>query len=106
VSTIDLYLQLRRTKNQDVYTIVQYACVVAGAHPREGGRGAAGAAAPPPNPNLKDTDFVDIMMSKVLRDFPFSRNQPLKSADDQYIRILKTKLIKLKKKNEKIGHCD
>jgi hypothetical protein len=37
------------------------------------------------------------MISQVVRDFPFSRNQPLKSADDQYIRILKNKLIKLKK---------
>jgi hypothetical protein len=45
------------------------------------------------NRNFKNTDFVDIMISKVLRDLPFSRNQPLKSADDQYIRILKNKLI-------------
>jgi hypothetical protein len=43
-------------------------------------------------------------MSKVLRDFPFSHNQPLKSADDQYIKILKNKLIKLK--NKKTGRCD
>jgi hypothetical protein len=35
----------------------------------------------PQNPNLKNTDLVDIMISKVLRDFPFSRNQPLESAD-------------------------
>jgi hypothetical protein len=32
--------------------------------------------------NLKNTDFVSITISKVLRDFPVSRNQPLKSADD------------------------
>jgi hypothetical protein len=32
--------------------------------------------------NLKNKDFVDIMMSKVLRDLPFSRIQPLKSADE------------------------
>jgi hypothetical protein len=44
------------------------------------------------------------MIPKVLRDLPFSRNQPLKSADEYYIRILKNKLMKLKKK--KIGHCD
>jgi len=31
------------------------------------------------------------MISKVLRDLPFSRNQALKSADYQYIRILKNK---------------
>jgi hypothetical protein len=37
------------------------------------------------------------MISKVLRDLPFSRNQPLKSGDDYHIRILKNKLIKLKK---------
>jgi hypothetical protein len=37
------------------------------------------------------------MISKVLRDLGFSRNQPLKSADDQYTGILKNKLIKLKK---------
>jgi hypothetical protein len=38
----------------------------------------------PKNQNKKKrkTDFVDIMISKVLCDFPFSRNQPLKSADD------------------------
>jgi hypothetical protein len=36
----------------------------------------------PQNRNLKNTDFVDIMISKALRDFPFSQNQPLKSADD------------------------
>jgi hypothetical protein len=68
--------------------------------------GGCQAAAPPPHkpPNLKNTYFVDIMISKVLRDLPFSRNQPLKSADDCYIRILKNKLIKLK--NKKIGHCD
>jgi hypothetical protein len=37
------------------------------------------------------------MISKVLLNLPFSRNQPLKLADDQYTRILKNKLIKLKK---------
>jgi hypothetical protein len=54
---------------------------------------------PPPKAEIKkNTDFVYIMISKVLRDLPFSRNQPLKSADDQYINILKNKLIKLKNK--------
>jgi hypothetical protein len=51
--------------------------------PKEGGGGCR--AAPPPNPqnrNLKNTGFVDIMTSQVLCDFPFSRNQPQKSADD------------------------
>jgi hypothetical protein len=72
------------------------------------GRSPGGGGLPgcnPPNPqnrNLKSSGFVDIMVSKVLRDFPFSRNQSLKSADDQYVRILKNirKLIKLKKKQD------
>jgi hypothetical protein len=38
------------------------------------------------------------MISNLFRDFAFSRNQPLKSADDRYSRILKStcKLIQLK----------
>jgi hypothetical protein len=37
----------------------------------------------PPTPKLKkNADFVDIMTSKVLRDLPFRRYQPLKSVDD------------------------
>jgi hypothetical protein len=57
--------------------------------------GAAGLQPPqtPQNQNLRNIDFVD----RLLRNFPFSRNQPLKSADDYYITILKNKLIKLKK---------
>jgi hypothetical protein len=45
----------------------------------------------PPHPKriLKNTDFVDTMISKVLRDLPFSLNQPLKSADDSYVGIPK-----------------
>jgi hypothetical protein len=39
------------------------------------------------------------MISEVSRDFPFSRNQVLKSAA-KYIRILKNTLIKLKRKKE------
>jgi hypothetical protein len=38
------------------------------------------------------------MIAEGLNDLLFSRNQPLKSADDQYIGILKDKLIKLQKK--------
>jgi hypothetical protein len=53
---------------------------------RTQGRGLPGYSPPLPNPRKpkfkKKTDFVDIMISKVLRDFPFSRNQPLKLADD------------------------
>jgi hypothetical protein len=82
-----------------VFTVVN----VTEAHPCGGG-GAAGLQPPktPKNQNLKSTNFVDIMISKVLRDFPFSRSQPLKSADDQYIRILKNKLIILE--SQQRGH--
>jgi hypothetical protein len=41
------------------------------------------------------------MISNVLHDLPFSQNEPLKSADDYYIRILKNKLIKLKKQGDR-----
>jgi hypothetical protein len=40
---------------------------------------------------IKKTVFLDKMVSRVLRDLPFNRNQPLKTADDLYIRILKNK---------------
>jgi hypothetical protein len=40
------------------------------------------------------------MVSNVLRELPFSRNPPLKLADDKSIGILKNKLVKLKKKQE------
>jgi hypothetical protein len=45
---------------------------------------AAGLQLPqtPPQQKFKNTGFVDIMISKVLFDFSFRRNQPLKSADD------------------------
>jgi hypothetical protein len=74
------------------------------AHPR--GKEGCRAAAPktPQNRNLRNTDFVDIMIPNVLRDISFSRNQPLKSADDQYIGTLKSKLII--KKNKKTEHSD
>jgi hypothetical protein len=49
------------------------------AHP---GRGAARLHPPPPSQNLKNTDFVDMMLSNVLYDLPLNQNQPLKSADD------------------------
>ena len=53
------------------------------------GRGPAGLQFPqtPQNRTLKSTDFVHIMISKVLRDFPFSRNQPLKSAADSTLEF-------------------
>ena len=37
---------------------------------------------PPPKAEFKNTDFVDTMISKVLRDLRFDLNHPLKSADD------------------------
>jgi hypothetical protein len=56
---------------------------------QQGRRQGRGAGLPscspplnPPNRNLKNTDFVDIMISKVFHHFHFSRNQPLKSAGD------------------------
>jgi hypothetical protein len=70
----------------------------------KGGRDLPGCGHPTtnsPKPKFKkNTDFVGIIIYKVLRDLPFSRNQPLNSADEWYIRILKNKLIKLKKKQE------
>jgi hypothetical protein len=48
------------------------------AHPR----GGTASLQPPSTLNLKNTDFVDIMVLNVLRDLPMGRNQPLKSADD------------------------
>jgi hypothetical protein len=41
-----------------------------------------GPPPPPTKPNLKNTDFVYIMISNVLQYLPFSQNQPLKSADE------------------------
>jgi hypothetical protein len=47
------------------------------------GRGCWAAANPPPKKqNLKNADFVDEMVLKVLRDLRFGLNQPVKSADD------------------------
>ena len=45
---------------------------------------------PPPHKKIeiKKNYFIDTI-SNILRDSPFSRYAPLKSADDQYIRILK-----------------
>jgi hypothetical protein len=62
------------------------------AHPRGG---AARLQPPPPTPKLKfRRDLVNITISNVVCDLPFSGNHPLKSADDCYIRILKNKLIR------------
>jgi hypothetical protein len=45
------------------------------------GRKGAAELWHPPNPKFKKHNFVDIMISNALRDFPFCQNQPLKSAD-------------------------
>jgi hypothetical protein len=63
------------------------------AHPRGGGVTGLQPSLNPPKPKFKKTYFVGVMISNVLRDVPFSRNQPLKSAGDWYIVILKNKLI-------------
>jgi hypothetical protein len=53
----------------------------------KGGLRVCSPAKPPQNRNLKNIYFVDIMVSKVLRDLPFSRNQSLKSADDSTLEF-------------------
>jgi hypothetical protein len=53
------------------------------------------ATLPPPHPKSKFKKIVDMMISNVLRDLPFSRNQHLKSADDYFIGILKNKMKNL-----------
>jgi hypothetical protein len=54
----------------------------------------------PQNRNLNNR-FVHIMISNVLRDFPFGRNRQQKSADDWYIRILKNKSTNFKKQEDR-----
>ena len=68
----------------------------------QGGGGVSGYS-PPKSKFSENTDFEDTEVSNVLRDVSCSRNQPRKSAGDQYIKILKNKIknivcqIKLKK---------
>jgi hypothetical protein len=50
-------------------------------HPK--GEGTASRQLPPrQNRNLKNTDVVDMVIEKVLRDLPIGRNQLLKLADE------------------------
>ena len=49
---------------------------------RDKGVAAAAQQAPYQIQIFRNTDLVDMMISKFLRDLPFSRHQPLKSADD------------------------
>ena len=47
------------------------------------GEGAAGLQPPPLQTKLKKkTDFVNMVISNVSFDLPYSQNQPLKSGDD------------------------
>jgi len=46
------------------------------------GGGGWGQSGCNPPAQFKNTDFVDTMISKVLRNLRFSLNHPLKSADD------------------------
>jgi hypothetical protein len=52
----------------------------AGAPP--GGGGTAARQLHPPKIEIKKTHFVGAMTWNVLRDLPFSRNDPLKWGDD------------------------
>jgi len=46
------------------------------------------------------------VISSVLHDLPFSQNQPLKSADDYHIKILKINALDKIKTTKKIRACD
>ena len=97
--TAHLYLLPRIRMRAAIPPLPIVVCLHSRGAPK-GGAVALQPPKPPKNRNFKISDFVDIIISRVLRDLPFSRNQPLKSTDDQYIRILKNKLIELKKKQE------
>jgi hypothetical protein len=58
-----------------------------GAQPKGGGRGGAATQIEV----HKKRHAADTMISIVLRDLPFSQNQPLKTADDLCIAIVKNK---------------
>jgi len=50
-----------------------------------GGAGATGLQTPPQthkSRNIRNTDFIRTIVSNVLRDSPFRRNQPPKSDDE------------------------
>jgi hypothetical protein len=54
----------------------------------KGGGGAAELQPPKTlKPKFKKTDFCRYYDIKLLRDLPFSRNQPLKSADDSTLEF-------------------
>jgi hypothetical protein len=76
-------------------TIVYDVMSVRGAYKGRGG-GVYRAATDSKSRNLKKADFVDTRILSILHNLPFSRNQPLKSADDYYIGILKNKIKKFR----------
>jgi hypothetical protein len=51
-----------------------------------------GGLQPPKWQFKKNASSVDMVISDVLHDLPFSRKQSLKSADNQYIGVLKNKI--------------
>jgi len=59
----------------------------AGVHPKGSGGGTVRLQPTHPNQNFKKTDFVDTKISMVSSDSPFSNNQTLKSAEDQFTEI-------------------
>jgi hypothetical protein len=73
--------------------------------PKGGGRMAGAAKLQPPldlpKTKFKITDFIGMMIPKFLHDLPFSQNQPLTSADNLYIRVLRNKLNRIKKKTRR-----
>jgi hypothetical protein len=84
--------------------LVTDTCNLKGAPKVEGGGGLPLCSPLPENPhnrNLKEHKFCRYYDIRILRDLPFSRNQTLKSADDYYVRILKNKLIRLKKQEDR-----
>ena len=56
----------------------------------QSGEGLGAAALQPPKIVIKKHThrFVDTMVSNILGDLPFSRIEPTKAADEEYIRIL------------------
>jgi hypothetical protein len=53
-------------------------------------QGCSPSLPPPPKLKLKENiDFVDMMISNIIRDLPFSRNQPVLT---KYKGILKNKI--------------
>ena len=57
------------------------------ARPRGGVEGAAGLQPPSKSKCIKHNSFLDVVIPNVLSDLPFSKNQRLKSADEEYIKF-------------------